>query len=121
LTFRHKLGLWQNFAMTFPETLHRKSAINEHSFTPVTHMAYFDTRYYRYGFLKTKQGAELLWTAWTLEQNSSFRGPKMSESERGLITDSVAYLPSSSTPTQTHDFGNHSNGYGRSKTALVRS
>jgi hypothetical protein len=37
-------------------------------------------------------------------------GPKMSGSERGLITDSIAYLPNSSTPTQTHDFGNHSNG-----------
>jgi hypothetical protein len=28
----------------------------------------------------------------------------MSETRQGLITDSVAYLPSSSTPTQTHDF-----------------
>jgi hypothetical protein len=45
----------------------------------------------------------------------------MSESGRGLITDSVAYLPTSSTPTQTHDFGNQGNGYGRSKTALVQS
>jgi hypothetical protein len=45
----------------------------------------------------------------------------MRESGRVLITDSIAYLPSSSTPTQTHNFNNHSNGYGRSKTALARS
>jgi hypothetical protein len=50
-----------------PITLLRKSAVNEHSFTSITHMTYSDTRFYRYGFLKTKQGAEVFWTAWTLE------------------------------------------------------
>jgi hypothetical protein len=74
--------------MASPETLHRKSAVNEHSFTSITHMTYSDTRFYRYGFLKTKQGAELFWTAWTLERNPSYKWPKMSESGRGLITDS---------------------------------
>jgi hypothetical protein len=74
--------------MTSPETLHRKSDVNEHSFTSITPMTYSDTRFYRYGFLKTKQGAELFWTAWTLEQNPNYKGPKMSESGRGLITDS---------------------------------
>jgi hypothetical protein len=53
-TFWHKSGSWQNFGMTSPETLYTKNAVNEHSFVPVTHMAYFDTRFGRYGFLKTK-------------------------------------------------------------------
>jgi hypothetical protein len=45
----------------------------------------------------------------------------MSETWRGLITDLAANLLSFSTPTQTHDFGNHINGCGHSKTALVQS
>jgi hypothetical protein len=49
--------------MTFPETLYTKNAVNEHSFTLVTHTTYFDTRFGRYGFMKTEQGAELFWTA----------------------------------------------------------
>jgi hypothetical protein len=31
-------------------------------------------------FLKSGYGAELFWTAWTLERHLSFRGPKMSGS-----------------------------------------
>jgi hypothetical protein len=54
LTFRHKSGFWQNFAVTFSETLHTQNAINEPSFMLVTYMAYFNTRLGRYGFLKTK-------------------------------------------------------------------
>jgi hypothetical protein len=46
--------------MTFPETLHTKNAINEHSFMSVTHMAYSDTRFGCYGFLKLGYGAELI-------------------------------------------------------------
>jgi hypothetical protein len=38
---------------------------------------------------------------------------KMHESRLGLITDSAAHLLIFSTPTQSHDFGNHNNGYGR--------
>jgi hypothetical protein len=45
----------------------------------------------------------------------------MSESWLGLFTDSVAILLSFSTPTHAHDFDNHSNDYGRSKTELVWS
>jgi hypothetical protein len=40
----------------------------------------------------------------------------MGESWRGLITDSAALLLGFSMPTQAHDFRNHSNGYGHSKT-----
>jgi hypothetical protein len=89
-----------------------KNAVNELSFLLITHTDYFDTRFGCYGFLKLGYGAELFWTAWTLERNPSFKR---------LDYGFVAYLPSSSTPTQSHDFGNHSNGYDRPKTVLVRS
>jgi hypothetical protein len=45
---------WQKFAIATPETLYTKNAVNQHSFVLVTHMACFDTRFGRYGFLKTK-------------------------------------------------------------------
>jgi hypothetical protein len=45
----------------------------------------------------------------------------MSESWCGLITDFESNLLSFSAPTLTLDFDNPSNGYGHSKTALVRS
>jgi hypothetical protein len=67
--------------MTSPETLYTKNTVNELSFLLITHTGYFDTRFGCYRFLKLGYGAELFWTAWTLEQNLSFKGPKMSESE----------------------------------------
>jgi hypothetical protein len=51
---------------------------------------------------------------------SQVYGPKMSESWRGMITDSVAHLLSFSMPTQSLDFTNHSNGYGHFNTATCR-
>jgi hypothetical protein len=74
--------------MTSPEILYTKNAVNELSFLLVTHMDYFDIRFGCYGFLKLGYGAELFWTAWTLERNPILKGPKMSQSGRGLITDS---------------------------------
>jgi hypothetical protein len=53
--------------MTFSETLYTKNAGNEYSFLLVAQMAHSDTRFGRYRFTKTEQGAELFWTAWTLE------------------------------------------------------
>jgi hypothetical protein len=41
--------------------------MNEQNFSLVTHMVYFNTQFGRYGFLKSGYGAELFWTAWTLE------------------------------------------------------
>jgi hypothetical protein len=38
-----------------------------------------------------------------------------------LTTDSAANLLGFSMSTHTHDFNNHINGYGHSKTTLVRS
>jgi hypothetical protein len=52
-TFLYKSGFWQNFAMTFLETLYTKNVINERRFLLVTHMTYFDIWFGRYGILKT--------------------------------------------------------------------
>jgi hypothetical protein len=35
--------------------------------------------------------------------------------------DSIASLLNFSMPTHTHDFGNHGDGFGHSKTSLIRS
>jgi hypothetical protein len=50
-TFRSKSGFWQNFTMTFPETLNTKVANNELSFLLVTHMAYSNAWFGSYGIL----------------------------------------------------------------------
>jgi hypothetical protein len=60
LTFWHKSGFWQNFAMTSVETLYTKNAANELSFMLVTHTPNSDTWFCRYGFLKSSYGAELI-------------------------------------------------------------
>jgi hypothetical protein len=46
--------------MTFPETLNTKVADNELSFPLVTHIAYSDARFDKYGILKSGRGAENL-------------------------------------------------------------
>jgi hypothetical protein len=43
------------------------------------------------------------------------------ESWRELFTDSVGHLISFPSPSHTHFFGNHINGYSHSKTANMRS
>jgi hypothetical protein len=57
-TFWSKLGFWQNFVMTFLETLKTKVAVNELIFPLVTHSAYSDARFDSYGILKSGWGAE---------------------------------------------------------------
>jgi hypothetical protein len=47
----------QNFAMTSPDTLYMKNAVNKYRFPLVTHMAYFDTRFGCYGHLKSVYSA----------------------------------------------------------------
>jgi hypothetical protein len=63
-----------------PRNFVYENAVNELSFLLVTHTDYFDIRFGCYRFLKLGYGAELFWTAWTLERNPNFKGPKMSES-----------------------------------------
>jgi hypothetical protein len=57
-TFQHKSVVWKIFAMTSPESLNTKNAINELSFLLVTHTAYSDAPFDSYGRLKSGQGAE---------------------------------------------------------------
>jgi hypothetical protein len=57
-TFCSKSGFWQIFAMTFPETLNTKVAVNELSFPLVTHTVYFDARFDSYVILKSGWGDE---------------------------------------------------------------
>jgi hypothetical protein len=61
-TFCSKSGFWQNFAMTFPETLNTKVADNDLSFPLVTHMAFFDARFGSYGILKSGWVLKTFWT-----------------------------------------------------------
>jgi hypothetical protein len=58
LTFQDKSGFWRNFSMTSREILYTKNAMNELFFLLVTHTSYFDTRFGRYGFLKSGYGAD---------------------------------------------------------------
>jgi hypothetical protein len=53
-----QISIWQNFAMTFLETLNTKVADNDLSFPLVTHMAYSDAWFGSYGILKSGRGAE---------------------------------------------------------------
>jgi hypothetical protein len=83
-----------------------------------------------YELSKIGHGAERFWTGWHRSEISSLGhkkreifglGHKKRESWRGLITNSATNLLSFLTPTHTHNFDNHDNGYGRSKTALMPS
>jgi hypothetical protein len=49
--------------------------------------------------------------------NSQVSGHKKRESWRGSVMDSLGYFLSFPTPTDTHVFGNHSNGYHNLSTA----
>jgi hypothetical protein len=48
-----QISIWQNFVMTFLETLNTKVADNDLSFPLVTHMTLSDTRFGSYGILKS--------------------------------------------------------------------
>jgi hypothetical protein len=58
LAFLYKLAGWQNFAVTFPETLYTKAVANELSFPLVTHMTSSNIQSNRYEFLKSDLDAE---------------------------------------------------------------
>jgi hypothetical protein len=53
-----QISIWQNFAMTFLETLNTKVSDNDLSFPLVNHMAFSDARFGSYGILKSGRGAE---------------------------------------------------------------
>jgi hypothetical protein len=106
--------------MTSAETLNIKVAANELSFLLVTHTVLSEEWFGSYGHPAMFQGAEWFWDSLDIGAKISALGPKMSEAWKGSFMDLAANLLGFSTPTHTHNFGNHSNGYGCSKTALMR-
>jgi hypothetical protein len=120
-TFQHKSRFWWNFTMTFLETFHTKNAVNKHIFMLVTHTAYSNAWFCRYGFLKSGYGAELISDRMDRWVNFSGLRPRNRESWRALFTDSVDYMTSFLAPTHTNVFGKHNNSYGHLKTADVWS
>jgi hypothetical protein len=107
--------------MTSPETLYTKNVTNKLSFLLVTHMTCFDIRFGRYGILKSDSSFGQILDKMDRGVEFSSLRLKKRESWQGLITDSVGHLLILSTPMQSQDFANHSDGYDHSKTALVWS
>jgi hypothetical protein len=103
--------------MTSLGTLNTKFAINELSFSLVTHMVYSDPRFDSYGLLQSGYGAEYFLDRLSIQVNDQVLSHKKHESCWGLNTDYVDNMLSFPTPTHTHIFSNHSNGYGHLKTA----
>jgi hypothetical protein len=62
--------------MTSPKTLYTKNTINELSFSPVTHTSYFDTRFGRYGFLKSGYGADQILDRLIIQVIDQVLGPQ---------------------------------------------
>jgi hypothetical protein len=57
-TFWSKSGFWQNFAMTFLETLNTKVADSKPIFPLVTHMTFSNAQFGSYEILKSGRGAK---------------------------------------------------------------
>jgi hypothetical protein len=107
--------------MTSPETSYTKNGTNELGFPLVTQTTYSGIRFGRYGFLKSGYGADLISDRTDRGVEFLSLRPKKRESWRGLITDNIGHWLILSTPTQSHDFVNHNNGYGCLRTAHMRS
>jgi hypothetical protein len=107
--------------MTSPETLYTKNVVNELRFLQVTHMTCFDIRFGRYGFLKSGFSAGQILDRLGKQVLGQVFGQQMGETCCSQNTKSRGKMLSFPTPTQTHIFDNHSNGYGRLITAHVRS
>jgi hypothetical protein len=84
-TFRSKSGFWQNFAMTFPETLNTKVANNELSFPLVTHMAYSNAWFGSYGILKSGRGAENFLDRLQTGERSGFKGRRCTKLDESCL------------------------------------
>jgi hypothetical protein len=76
LTFLYKLAGWQNFAMTFPETLYTKDVANELIFPLVTHTTSSDIQSNRYEFLKSDLDAEQILDRLTIQTFHQNFGPQ---------------------------------------------
>jgi hypothetical protein len=76
LAFLYKLAGWQNFAVTFPETLYTKAVANELSFPLVTHMTSSNIQSNRYEFLKSDLDAEQILDRLTIHVFDQNFGPE---------------------------------------------
>jgi hypothetical protein len=112
-TILYELGVWQNFAMTSPETLYMKNVANKLSFRPVTHTSCFNIRFDRYGFLKSGFNTDLILDSLAYRCLVRFSGQKMGETCWGLNTKSEAHLLRFPTPIETHvsDADSHVHGH----------
>jgi hypothetical protein len=108
----YKSSFWKNFALTSPETLYTKHAVNELSFLVVTHTTCFDIRFDRYEFLKLGFSVGQILDRLVYRGLVRFLGHEMGETCWVRNTRSEAHLLSFSTPTQTHVSDVHSHGYG---------
>jgi hypothetical protein len=99
------------FLHDLPETLNTKIAVNELKFPLVTHTVYSNTQFDSYRLLKSGHGAEQILDRLDIQVNSQILGHKKCESWQGLVIDCIGHLLSFPTPTRTHIFGNHGNGY----------
>jgi hypothetical protein len=71
--------------MTSPETSNTKVVTNGFRFLLVTHMVSSDAWFDSYGFLKSGQGAELIWTDQTHGWIFRFQGIKSKNSGEGSL------------------------------------
>jgi hypothetical protein len=78
-TYLFKIGFWQNFVMTFPETSHMKNVTNELSFPLVTHATHFDKRFSCYGILKSCSSSKHIKDRSDCIRSVRFLGHKMVE------------------------------------------
>jgi hypothetical protein len=113
----YKSSFWKKFALTSPETLYTKHAVNELSFLVVTHTTCFNIRFDRYEFLKLGFSVGQILDRLVYRGLVRFLGHEMGETCWVRNTRSEAHLLSFSTPTQTHVSDVHSHGYGHFSTA----
>jgi hypothetical protein len=76
LTFLYKSGFWQNFTMTFLETLYTKDVANEPSFLLVTLVTNFDIQLDRYEFFMSDFTAEQILDRLTIHALGQIFGPQ---------------------------------------------
>jgi hypothetical protein len=117
LAFLYKLAGWQNFAVTFPETLYTKAVANELSFPLVTHMTSSNIQSNRYEFLKSDLDAEQILDRLTIHVFDQNFGPQdewILLRSKHISEDTITSFPS---PTQEHVSDTHGHGYSRFGTA----
>jgi hypothetical protein len=110
-TFRSKSGFWQNFVMTFPETLNTKVVVNELSSTLVTHKVYSDAQFDRYEILSSGRGAGNFLDRRDKPVNNQVLRAEDAWNLARVVNKFRRTLTQFPMPTHMHIFSNHINGY----------